>query len=77
MIIGPKRTDFTPFVGPAFRALRAHGCTGVRSFQSRRVHAGYDESAWSKPLIVAYGVSQDLAERTLREMGWQYDIRAE
>lgn len=69
-----QRVNFTPYVGPAFQALRALGCTAVRGRQSHRVHAGFDASAWSRPQIVVYGVSLAAAENVLRGLGWTGDV---
>lgn len=49
-----------------FYAARSLGVTGVRTFASRRVHAGSDASAWSKPTLVIYGeVADETAVRSL------------
>lgn len=72
-----QRANLSPFVGPAFKALKEHGCSGVRGFQPRRVHAGFDDTAWSKPCITVYGCGLEIAERTLRAMGWAGDVKAE
>ena len=57
-----------------YSAGRALGVTAIRTRASRRVHAGYDASAWSKPTLIIYGDITD--EAPVRELasGWNGDI---
>jgi len=74
----PRKVDFTPIVGPAFRALRAHGCTAARGVQAYRITAGYDEAAWFPATVILYGtVTIDDARPVLADLGWAGAIKIE
>lgn len=57
-----------------YREGRAFGVTGVSTKAPRRVHCGYDDTAWSKPLLIVYGSVTDKTAVRALAAGWSGDL---
>jgi hypothetical protein len=57
-----------------YRTGKALGVTGIRGCAPRRVHAGYDASAWSRPTLIVYGNISDKAAVVALASGWTGDV---
>lgn len=56
--------------GKVYREGRTLGVTGTRGVAGRRIHAGFDASAWSKPTLIVYGPVTDKAAVQALAQGW-------
>jgi hypothetical protein len=57
-----------------YRKGREFGVTGILGRAPRRVHAGSDASAWSRPTLIVYGDIANKAAVIALASGWAGDV---
>lgn len=57
-----------------YHSGKAYDVTGIRGCAPRRVHAGMDASAWSKPKLIVYGKLTNKTAVAELAAGWNGDV---